>query len=152
MIEKTYSFDHGGKTIDVYTLKNSSGMEMDVCTYGGRILRLTAPDRNGRMGDVIMGFKRPEDYVKNHAYYGAFIGRYGNRIGGACFTLNGVTYKLYPNNGRNTLHGGKEGFDVKVMFGRGQGRQACARISFAGRRGGLSRQPRYKGQLFPYRR
>lgn len=115
MIEKTYSFDHGGKTIDVYTLKNSSGMEMDVCTYGGRILRLTAPDRNGRMGDVIMGFKRPEDYVKNHAYYGAFIGRYGNRIGGACFTLNGVTYKLYPNNGRNTLHGGKEGFDVKVM-------------------------------------
>ena len=75
MIEKIYSFDHGGKTIDVYTLKNSSGMEMDVCTYGGRILRLTAPDRNGRMGDVIMGFKRPEDYVKNHAYYGAFIGR-----------------------------------------------------------------------------
>ncbi len=115
MIEKTYSFKHGGQTIDVYTLKNSSGMEMDVCTYGGRILRLTVPDRNGKMGDVIMGFKQPEDYVKNHAYYGAFIGRYGNRIGEARFTLNGTVYQLYPNNGRNTLHGGKEGFDVKVM-------------------------------------
>lgn len=116
MIEKTYSFTRGGKAVDVYTLKNKSGMEMDVMTYGGRILRLTAPDRNGKFGDVIVGYLKPEDYFdKPHAYYGAFIGRYGNRIGGAKFTLNGEEYKLYPNNGKNTLHGGKEGFDVKNM-------------------------------------
>lgn len=116
MIEKTYSFTRGGKHIDIYTLKNAKGMEMDVTTYGGRILRLTAPDKNGKLGDVIMGYAKPEDYIdKNHQYFGAFIGRYGNRIGGAAFTLNGVKYELYKNNGKNSLHGGKEGFDVKVM-------------------------------------
>ena len=80
MIEKTYSFTRGGETVDVYTLKNKSGMEMDVMTFGGRILRLTAPDRNGKQGDVIMGYARPEDYFdKPHAYYGAFIGRSAGR-------------------------------------------------------------------------
>lgn len=122
MIEKTHSFERNGKTIDVYTFKNALGMEMDVTTYGGRITRLTAPDRNGKMGDVIVGYATAEDYIdKKHMYYGAFIGRYGNRIGSASFTLNGVTYNLPKNCGRNTLHGGDIGFDVAVMDAKIEG-------------------------------
>lgn len=116
MIEKTYSFTRGGKTADVYTLKNALGMEAEICAHGGKILSLTAPDRKGKMTDVIMGYARPEDYIdKEHKYFGALIGRYGNRIGGAEFTLNGKTYKLAKNNGKNSLHGGVEGFDQKFM-------------------------------------
>lgn len=115
MVEKTYSFMYEGKQVDVYTLRNAGGMEMDVMTQGARITRLTAPDRDGKMGDVIVGYATPEEYMEKGGYYGAFIGRYGNRIGGSKFTLNGVEYTLYPNNGKNNLHGGKCGFDRKIM-------------------------------------
>ncbi|MBR2989085.1 MAG: galactose mutarotase [Clostridia bacterium] len=117
MIKLTYSFTNAlGEKIDVYTLTNALGMEMDVMTGGGRILRLTAPDKNGYFGDVIFGYARPEDYyTREHAYYGAFIGRYGNRIGGAKFTLNGTEYKLTANENGNILHGGKIGYDMKNM-------------------------------------
>lgn len=115
MIKKTYSFVYDGQTVDVYTLKNAMGMELDIMTQGARIIRLTAPDRNGKMGDVIMGYATPEEYMAKSGYYGAFIGRYGNRIGGSKFTLNGVEYNLYANNGKNNLHGGKVGFDRKIM-------------------------------------
>ena len=115
MVKKTYTFTDECGTVDVYTLTNAAGMKMEVSTLGGRILTLTAPDRNGKMGDVLMGLARPEDYVNNHPYYGAFIGRYGNRIGGAKFTLNGKTYELEKNNGNNMLHGGFKGFDQRVM-------------------------------------
>ena len=115
MVEKTYSFVYEGKEVEVYTLRNAQGMEMDVMTQGARITRLTAPDRDGKMGDVIVGYATPEDYMSKGGYYGAFIGRYGNRIGGSKFTLNGKEYTLYPNNGKNNLHGGKQGFDRKIM-------------------------------------
>ena len=115
MIKKTYSFVYDGQTVDVYTLKNAMGMELDIMTQGARIIRLTAPDRKGKMGDVIMGYATPEEYMVKSGYYGAFIGRYGNRIGGSKFTLNGVEYNLYANNGKNNLHGGKVGFDRKIM-------------------------------------
>ena len=116
MIKKTYSFEMNGETVSVYTFTNAMGMEMDVMTGGGRILRLTAPDRKGNFGDVIMGYEKPEDYyTKEHAYYGAFIGRYGNRIGGAKFTLDGQEYVLPANDNGNTLHGGVEGYDMKNM-------------------------------------
>lgn len=115
MIRKSYSFDHNGVTVDTYTLSNKLGMEMDIITRGATITRLTAPDRNGKMSDVIVGYATPEEYMVKGGYYGAFIGRYGNRIGDSKFTLNGVEYKLYPNNGKNNLHGGKVGFDKKIM-------------------------------------
>lgn len=116
MVKKTYTFtDKSGAAVDVYTLTNARGMQMEVSTLGGRILTLTAPDRNGKLADVLMGLARPEDYVDNHPYYGAFIGRYGNRIGGAKFTLGGKTYELEKNNGRNMLHGGFVGFDRRLM-------------------------------------
>lgn len=116
MVKKTYTFtDKSGAAVDVYTLTNAKGMKMEVSALGGRILTLTAPDRDGRFADVLMGLARPEDYVDNHPYYGAFIGRYGNRIGGAKFTLGGKTYELEKNNGKNMLHGGFVGFDRRLM-------------------------------------
>lgn len=115
MVKKTYTFTDKCGTVDVYTLTNARGMQMEVSTLGGRILTLTAPDRDGKLADVLMGLARPEDYVDNHPYYGAFIGRYGNRIGGAKFTLGGKTYELEKNNGRNMLHGGFVGFDRRLM-------------------------------------
>lgn len=122
MVKKTYTFtDKSGAAVDVYTLTNARGMQMEVSTLGGRILTLTAPDRDGKLADVLMGLARPEDYVDNHPYYGAFIGRYGNRIGGAKFTLGGKTYELEKNNGKNMLHGGFVGFDRRVMTAKVDG-------------------------------
>ena len=121
MVKKTYTFTDKCGTVDVYTLENAKGMKMEVSTLGGRILTLTAPDRDGRFADVLMGLARPEDYVDNHPYYGAFIGRYGNRIGGAEFTLGGKTYELEKNNGRNMLHGGFVGFDRRLMTAKVDG-------------------------------
>lgn len=106
MIEKTYSFEKDGKINDVYTLRNEKGMEVDVLTYGGRILRIMAPDRKGHFGDCIVGCKTPEDYYGSNPYFGATIGRFGNRIGGASFVINGTTYNIEPNEAPNTLHGG----------------------------------------------
>lgn len=121
MVKKTYTFTDKCGTVDVYTLENAKGMKMEVSALGGRILTLTAPDRDGKLADVLMGLARPEDYVDNHPYYGAFIGRYGNRIGGAKFTLGGKTYELEKNNGRNMLHGGFVGFDRRLMTAKVDG-------------------------------
>ena len=121
MVKKTYTFTDKCGTVDVYTLTNARGMQMEVSTLGGRILTLTAPDRDGKLADVLMGLARPEDYVDNHPYYGAFIGRYGNRIGGAEFTLGGKTYELEKNNGKNMLHGGFVGFDRRLMTAKVDG-------------------------------
>lgn len=106
MIKKTYSFVMDGKQNDVYTLTNANGYEVDVLTYGGRIIRIYAPDKNGRFDDLIVGCKTPEDYYGDNPYFGATIGRYGNRIEGAKFTLNGQVYHIEPNEKENTLHGG----------------------------------------------
>lgn len=106
MIEKTYSFEKEGRTNDVYTLTNASGASVDVLTYGARLIRIMMPDKKGKLGDVLVGCARPEDYYEENPYFGATIGRYGNRIGGAKFLLNGKTYTLEANDGKNTLHGG----------------------------------------------
>jgi aldose 1-epimerase len=105
----------GGETVELYTLKNSKGMEANVINYGGIIVSLKVPDRHGKVADVVLGFDSMEDYSKDHPYFGALIGRYGNRISKGSFTLNGVQYTLARNNGENHLHGGRKGFD-KVMW------------------------------------
>ena len=116
MIAKIHEFERNGKVNEVYRITNNNGCELDILTYGARIIRLTAPDRSGEKGDVIVGYALPEDYIdKPRAYYGALIGRYGNRIGGSAFTLNGAEYKLQANNGKNSLHGGFDGFDAKTF-------------------------------------
>ena len=106
MIKKTYSFVKNGNINDVYTLSNASGAEVDVLTYGARLIRISMPDRKGKFADCLVGCKKPEDYYDENPYFGATIGRYGNRIGGAKFTLNGETYTLEANDNGNTLHGG----------------------------------------------
>jgi aldose 1-epimerase len=109
-----------GSAVDKYTLSNARGMSVSILTYGGIIQSLTVPDRRGREANVTLGFAdlagylSPE-YVKSNPYFGAIIGRYGNRIGGAKFTLDGQTFTLDPNNNGNTLHGGTTGFD-KVLW------------------------------------
>jgi aldose 1-epimerase len=108
-----------GENIDLYTLRNVNGMETKITNYGGIVVSLTAPDRNGAFADVVLGFNDLESYLtKNDPYLGALIGRYGNRIAKGRFKLNGVEYKLAVNNGENHLHGGSKGFDKVIWTGR----------------------------------
>jgi aldose 1-epimerase len=108
-----------GTPVSIYTLCNSKGAEARIMTYGGIVQSLKVPDKNGKFDDVVLGFDSLDtytgtSYVKNCTYFGALIGRYGNRIGGAKFTLEGKTCTLATNNGPNTLHGGNVGFDKVV--------------------------------------
>ncbi|HEY6953083.1 MAG TPA: aldose epimerase family protein [Bacteroidota bacterium] len=103
-----------GTEVYVYTLKNSNGMEARIMTYGGIVLSLKVPDKNGSPGDVVLGCDSLSQYFPNNPYFGALIGRYGNRIGHAKFKLHGIEYSLAANNGANSLHGGLRGFDKVV--------------------------------------
>ena len=105
-----------GTEISLITLTNAGGIEVRAMTYGGIILSLEVPDRNGVPGDVVLGYDSLEEYLEETPYFGAIIGRYGNRVGGAGFELDGVRYALAPNDGPNHLHGGVAGFD-KVVWG-----------------------------------
>ncbi len=103
-----------GMAVDRYTLHNKHGMEASIATYGGIVTYLSAPDRHGHYADVVLGYDTLEGYLKNSPYFGALIGRYGNRIARGQFTLNGVKYALATNDGPNSLHGGLKGFDKVV--------------------------------------
>lgn len=105
-----------GTAVDVYTLTNKNGLKARILTYGGTIISLEVPDRNGRLADVVLGHDALAGYLvrKTNPYFGSLIGRFGNRIGGAAFTLDGVTYHLAKNDGENTLHGGLKGLDAVV--------------------------------------
>lgn len=122
MIEKTYSFVKNGVVNDVYTLSNALGAEVDVLTYGARLIRLSLPDKKGNFADCLVGCKKPVYYYEDNPCFGGTVGRYANRIGGASFTLNGQTYSLQANDGKNTLHGGDSAaFHNKVWDAEIQG-------------------------------
>lgn len=108
-----------GKAVDLYTLTNANGMQVAITTYGGIIVSLTAPDREDKYADVVLGFDDLDGYLAGHPYFGALIGRYGNRIAKGKFTLDGKEYTLATNNNENHLHGGIVGFDKKVWRARG---------------------------------
>ncbi len=110
-VELLKELDNG---IRFYSMENES-LKLVVVNMGCRIMEILAPDASGKRSDVILGLKNIEDYANDPAYFGAVIGRVANRIGDARFTLNGKTYELYANNGKNHLHGGKEGFDKKLF-------------------------------------
>src|SRR6478609_11470015 len=104
-----------GNAVEIYTLTNAHGLEMRVMTYGGIITSLKVPDRSGHPGDIVLGFDTLDGYLKDPPYFGALVGRYGNRIAKGRFTLDGKTYTLAVNNAPNHLHGGLKGFD-KVIW------------------------------------
>jgi aldose 1-epimerase len=107
-----------GTPVEIYTLRNSHGMEARILTYGGIVQSLELPDKNGKFADVVLGFDKLDSYRTNSPYFGALIGRYGNRIAKGQFTLDGQNYTLATNNGPNSLHGGLKGFDKVVWTAR----------------------------------
>lgn len=114
-VTKDASATIDGKSVDVYTLSNGHGMEVRAMSYGGIILSLRTPDKNGKFDDIVLGFDNLDQYTTNTPHFGGIIGRYANRIANGAFTLDGVKYTLPKNNGPNTLHGGFIGFD-KVFW------------------------------------
>lgn len=100
-----------GSIIDQYRLKNSNGLEICIITYGGRITSLKVPNNKGKLENIVLGFNNIEDYQKENPFFGALIGRFGNRIAKGKFTLEGHEYVLATNDGANHLHGGNKGFD-----------------------------------------
>jgi aldose 1-epimerase len=103
-----------GKNVFLYTLVNDKGDTVTITNYGGTVTSFVTPDKNGKYSSVIIGFDSLAPYLQEPPYFGALIGRYGNRIGDAKFTLDGTVYQLAANNGKNALHGGIKGFDKVV--------------------------------------
>ncbi|MEI7938413.1 MAG: aldose epimerase family protein [Verrucomicrobiota bacterium] len=114
IIVKPFGLAPDGSRVNLYTLRNNKGTEVGICNYGGLVLFLKVPDRHGKFADVVLGYDNLPDYIKDTPYFGALIGRYGNRIAKGKFTLDGKEYTLAVNNGPNALHGGLKGFDKVV--------------------------------------
>jgi len=107
-----------GQEVSIFTLTNKNGLSAEIINYGGIVVSLNVPDKNGKMADVVLGMDSLEGYLKQPAYLGALVGRHANRIGGASFILDGREYKLAQNDGKNHLHGGLTGFGKKVWDAR----------------------------------
>lgn len=105
----------GGQKVSLYTLTNASGALAKITDYGGIVTELWMPDKNGTLGDIVLGFDNLQSYRAKHPYFGCIVGRFGNRIDKGRFTLDGMVYALATNNGENHLHGGIRGFD-KVLW------------------------------------
>jgi len=117
MIEKkSFGKLTNGAEVTLYTLKNAKGMEAKIIDYGATVVSLTAPDKNGIFADVVLGYDDVERYVRGGTYFGAIVGRYGNRIGQGKLTVDGKEYQLARNNGANHLHGGTTGFNKKMWI------------------------------------
>ena len=120
-----------GTPVTLYTLTNASGMQAKISTFGGAVVSLTAPDRDGNYADVVHGYDDLAGYERDSNYFGALIGRYGNRIGGAAFTLDGTAYTLPKNDSSNSLHGGPNGFNKQVWSAEEvPGQEAAVKLSY----------------------
>lgn len=114
--KRVFGVTDEGSTIHIFDLANSKGMEVSIINYGGRVVSIKVPDKNGNIADVALGYDNAQNYLNDKGtYFGAIAGRYANRIEGASFTLNGREYTLAKNDGNNHLHGGIKGFD-KVIW------------------------------------
>lgn len=112
--KKAYGKTADGKAVSEYTLTNDNGMVAKIIDYGAIVTELWAPDRNGKMADIVLGYDNLEDYIAVTPYFGAIVGRYGNRIAEGVFEIDGTSYELATNNDANHLHGGIVGFDKVV--------------------------------------
>jgi aldose 1-epimerase len=113
-ITKRFFGTADGKEVNIFTLTNSKGMKAEIANYGGVVVSLFVPDKDGKLEDVVLGFDNLQSYTEKGPYLGALIGRFGNRIENASFELNGIVYNLAKNDGNNHLHGGLKGFDKVV--------------------------------------
>src|SRR2546429_2905128 len=113
-MKKSFGKTPDGQPVDLYVLTNISGAEVSITNYGGAVVSLKVPDRSGKLADVVLGYETVDGYVNDKSYFGALVGRYGNRIAHAQFVLDGKTYTLAKNNGENSLHGGIKGFNKAV--------------------------------------
>lgn len=136
--QESYGQMPDGTPVELYTLVNANGLKAKIINYGAILVSLEVPDRNGKLADVVLGYNSLDDYLKRGGLFGAVVGRYANRIGGAKFTLNGVEYQLALNNRPNHIHGGKKGFD-KVIWRledlRGDGSEAAVKLSYVSQDG-----------------
>jgi len=112
--KKPFGITDDGKPVDLYLLSAAPDFKALITNFGGIIVSLWAPDRDGKLADVVLGFDDLDSYIAKHPYFGAIVGRYGNRIANGKFTLDGVTSTLAQNDGQNSLHGGIKGFDKAV--------------------------------------
>jgi aldose 1-epimerase len=109
-VRELFGTTDDGTPIELFTLTNDRGMQARIAAYAGTLVSLQVPDRSGELADVVLGFDTLAPYLAEHPYFGALIGRYGNRIAGGSFMLQGHRYQLPRNNGPNHLHGGERGF------------------------------------------
>ena len=115
LLQSNFQMEVDGKKTDLYTLRNKNNMEVCVTNFGGRIVSVMVPDKDGQMRDVVLGFDSIQDYVSKPSDFGASIGRYANRINQGRFTLDGTEYQLPQNNYGHCLHGGPQGFQYRVF-------------------------------------
>jgi aldose 1-epimerase len=110
-----------GKKTSLYVLENANGIKVYITNYGARVVSILTHDKEGKCADIVLGFDNIESYLKDNMYLGCIVGRYANRIKEGKFTIDGQTYNLYLNDGPNTLHGGKKGFDKRVWDTKQEG-------------------------------
>ena len=115
LLQSNFQMEVDGKKTDLYTLRNKNNMEVCITNFGGRIVSVMVPDKDGQMRDVVLGFDSIQDYVSKPSDFGASIGRYANRINQGKFTLDGTEYQLPQNNYGHCLHGGPQGFQYRVF-------------------------------------
>ena len=115
LLQSNFQMEVNGKKTDLYTLRNKNNMEVCITNFGGRIVSVMVPDKDGQMRDVVLGFDSIQDYVSKPSDFGASIGRYANRINQGKFTLDGTEYQLPQNNYGHCLHGGPQGFQYRMF-------------------------------------
>ncbi len=118
LAKKSFGKTPNGQPVDLYVLTNKNGAEVSITNFGGAVVSLKVPDRNSKLADVVLGYDTIDGYVNDKAYFGAIVGRYGNRIAHAQFVLDGKTYTLAKNNGENSLHGGTNGFNKALWVAK----------------------------------
>ncbi|MDB5996040.1 MAG: aldose 1-epimerase, partial [Pseudomonas sp.] len=111
---KAFGKTSDGTPVEQYVLRNSHGMQATVITYGATLQSLEVPDKHGKVDDIVLGFDDVQGYQSGKAYFGATIGRFGNRLANGAFELDGKRYQVPQNDGSNSLHGGPSGFDKHV--------------------------------------
>ncbi len=131
VIEKVFGKTKAGEEVTIFWLENAKGMKVSCINYGANVVNVLVPDVNGELTDVVLGFDDVEGYEVNPPFFGAFIGRHANRIGGASFTLNGQTYELEKNDGNNNLHGGTPGYHKVMYEGKSTSGEGYTAVTFS---------------------